>query len=506
MIRPRFPRASGVILHPTSFAGKFGIGDLGEAAYRFVDFLHAAGQTYWQVLPLGPTGFGDSPYQSPSAFAGNPLLISPERLIALGHLAANEVRVPEFPAERVDYGAVIAFKNDLLNRACANFRANAPAEQHRAFAQFCKTHATWLEDVALFLALKRANEWRAWGDWDVAIKTRAPAALARARRELADEIENQKYRQWQFFEQWLALKQYASARHIRIIGDVPIYVAFDSADVWAHAEQFLLDGKLKPKAVAGVPPDYFSATGQLWGNPLYRWETMAAEKFAWWIARFRHAFLLGDVVRIDHFRGFYNYWAVPASAENAIKGKWLFTPGAELFREVTRALGAVAIIAEDLGQYDAKSRAGVDALQAEFGFPGMKVIQFAFGSDASDPFLPHNLPRDCVAYTGTHDNDTAVGWYQVSASEKERDFARRYLGRDGSDIAWDLIRATWASVADTALTTAQDLLALGHAARYNSPSTSGAPNWCWRLAPNVLTDALAARLRDLTVVYGRVTD
>jgi 4-alpha-glucanotransferase len=503
----KFPRRSGILLHPTSLPGPFGIGDLGSAAYQFADFLAAAGQAYWQVLPLSPTGYADSPYQGLSAFAGNPMLISLEKLVHLGHLSANDLKsVPDFPVDRVDYGWVIGYKTDLLNRAFANFRESAPDDQKKSFDKFCKQNTSWLDDVALFMALKETHNLAPWYEWEPELATRKPAAIAAARQSLAIQIENQKYRQWQFFEQWLALKLYANGQGIRIIGDTPIYVAMDSADVWANPSLFLLDRRLKPIAVAGVPPDYFSATGQLWGNPLYRWDAMAKSRFAWWIERFRMTFTQTDIVRIDHFRAFYNYWAVPAGLTTAVKGRWIKGPGSALFHAVTRALGDVAIIAEDLGEFDKKSRAGVTALQEEFGFPGMKVVQFAFGNGPTDPFLPHNFTQNYVAYTGTHDNDTVAGWY-TNAPANEGDYARRYLARDGSDIVWDLIRLTWSSVAHTVITTVQDLLQLGHDTRYNTPSTIGAPNWCWRLAPdalnNTLPDQVATRLRELTWVYGR---
>jgi len=501
----QFPRRSGILLHPTSLPGRFGIGDLDDAAYQFVDFLAAAGQSYWQVLPLSPTGYGDSPYQTLSAFAGNPMLISPDGLVEAGHLSKADVEhVPDFPDGLVDFGPVINYKTGLLDRAFANFRARAPADQRASFARFCDEHAFWLDDFALFMALKEAHDLRPWYEWEPEVVTRQPEALARWRGYLADAIENQKYRQWQFFEQWLSVKRYANGRGVRIVGDIPIFVSLDSADVWANAHLFCFDEDLRPTVVSGVPPDYFSETGQLWGHPLYRWEVMAQEGYIWWIARFRMAFTQADVVRIDHFRGFYNYWEVPAGEETAINGRWSYGPGADLFHVVTAALGEVAIIAEDLGDFDAESRAGVDALQAEFGYPGMKVLQFAFSTGPDDPFLPHNFTRDCVVYTGTHDNDTTVGWYQVTSTEQERDYALKYLGSDGSDIAWDLIRLAWASVANTAITTVQDLLSLGHERRMNTPGTVGPPNWCWRLLPDALTDELTARLRELTAVYGRL--
>jgi 4-alpha-glucanotransferase len=503
----KFPRCSGILLHPTCLPSRFGIGDLGEAAYRFVDFLASARQTYWQVLPLSPTGYGDSPYQTLSAFAGNPLLINPDRLVASGHLTAADLEnVPAFPNDRVDFGPVIRYKTALLDRAFANFRARGADRQQSAFTRFCAEHATWLDDFALFVALKEARELHPWHAWEPDIAARRPDALAHWRAALAEEIEKQKYRQWQFFERWLAVKRYANARGIRLLGDIPIFVSLDSADVWANPHLFQLDARLQPTVVSGVPPDYFSETGQLWGHPLYRWDVMARENYAWWLARFKMVFTQADVVRIDHFRGFYNYWEVPAGEKTAVKGRWLFGPGADLFRAVTAALGEVAIVAEDLGDFDVESRAGLDILMGAFGYPGMKVLQFAFGTDAANPFLPHNFTRDYVVYTGTHDNDTTLGWYTTTSTEAERDYARRYLARDGSDIAWDLIRLGWASVAHTAMTTVQDLLSLGHDARMNTPSTSGPPNWCWRLLPGALNDALAARLAELTRIYGRAPE
>jgi 4-alpha-glucanotransferase len=500
----KFPRRSGILLHPTSLPGRFGIGDLGDAAYRFVDFLAAAGQSYWQVLPLSPTGYADSPYQTLSAFAGNSMLISPDKLVEAGHLSeADLADAPAFPNDRVDFGPVIRYKMDLLNQAFANFRARATASQRDGFARFCDEQASWLDEFALFMALKEAHDLRPWHEWKPEVVTRQPEALSRWRESLTDEIENQKYRQWLFFEQWWAVKRYANERGIRIIGDIPIFVSMDSADVWANLHLFHFDERLRPTVVSGVPPDYFSETGQLWGHPLYRWDVMARDGYAWWIARFRMAFTQADVMRIDHFRGFYNYWQVPAGAETAINGLWLYGPGAGLFHAVTEALGEMAIIAEDLGDFDAESRAGVDALQDEFGYPGMRVLQFAFSAGPTDPFLPHNFTRDCMVYTGTHDNDTVVGWYQVTSTGSERDYARKYLGSDGSHIAWDLIRLAWASVAHTAITVVQDLLSLGHEARMNTPSTVGAPNWCWRLLPGALTDEVAARLLELTTIYGR---
>ncbi len=502
----KFPRRSGVLMHPTSLPGRYGIGDLGDEAIQFVDFLVSAGQSYWQVLPLSPTGYGDSPYQGLSAFAGNPMLISPQRLLEAGHLRREDLdALPHFPLDKVDFGAVIYHKTRLLDRAFAHFRADAPQAQRQAFDRFCQEQAGWLDDFALFMALKGAHELRPWHEWDPGAALREPEDLDRWRAALAEPILCHKYLQWQFFDQWLALKTYANERGIRIIGDIPIFVALDSTDVWANPHLFHFDENLQPTVVSGVPPDYFSETGQLWGHPLYRWDVMARKGYAWWIDRFRMAFTQADVVRIDHFRGFYNYWEVPAEEETAIIGRWLLGPGADLFRAATAALGEVSIVAEDLGDFDDESRAGVDALQAEFGYPGMKVLQFAFSGGPDDPFLPHNYAApDWVVYTGTHDNDTTMGWYQATSTEEERDYARKYVGSDASDLAWDLIRLGWASVAHTAMTTVQDLLSLGHDTRMNTPSTMGPPNWCWRLLPGALTDDIGERLRELTAIYGRL--
>jgi 4-alpha-glucanotransferase len=500
-----FPRRSGIVLHPTSLPGRFGIGDLGDAAHRFVDFLAEAGQTYWQVLPLSPTGYGDSPYQGTSAFAGNPMLISPERLVADGLLeAAALADYPALPDDRVDYGAVIAAKGALLDRAYARF-GQAPAERHASFEAFCHEHAGWLEDFALFTALKQAHEQRAWREWEPGAAAREPAALERWRAQLVPELEAIRWRQWVFAEQWGALRRYANGRGVRIIGDIPIYVALDSADVWAAPHLFHFDADLRPSRVSGVPPDYFSATGQLWGHPLYRWEAMAADDYGWWIARFRQALALVDVVRIDHFRAFYNYWEIPAGETTAINGRWVQGQGAPVFHAVEAALGpGLPIIAEDLGDFNAESRAGLDALMQQFGFPGMRIFQFAFNGREGDRFFPHTYPRATVVYTGTHDNDTSVGWFTTSSTEPERVDALRYTGTSGEDVAWDFIRVCWMSVADTAMTTVQDLLSLGAEARLNLPGTVGPPNWTWRLLEGTLDGGVAARLRDLTAIYQRL--
>jgi 4-alpha-glucanotransferase len=492
-------------MHPTSLPSRFGIGDLGASAYQFVDFLERAGQTYWQVLPLNPPGYGNSPYQGLSAFAGSPWLISPERLREIGHLTEGDLAdVPPFPEGRVDFEAVLPYKERLLDRALERFEAGAPDPQRAAFEVFCDAQAYWLDDFALFMALREEHGFQSWQRWPAEVAHRDPQALARRREELASSVNRHKYRQWQYFAQWEDLKRYANAHGVRIIGDIPIFVSLNSADVWANPHLFQLDEALEPTVVSGVPPDFFNADGQLWGHPLYRWDRMQEQGYAWWIARFRMIFTQADVTRIDHFRGFYNYWEIPAGAETAVEGQWVYGPGADLFTALTEALGDVPVIAEDLGEFDPQSRAGVRALRETFDFPGMKVLQFAFGTDADNAFLPHNFGQPWVAYTGTHDNDTVRGWYEVGATEEARDYARRYMRVDGSDIAWDLVRLTWSSVANTAITQVQDLLGLGNEARMNVPGTVGPPNWGWRLAPGALRPEIAGGLRELSRLYGRL--
>ncbi|HET8630153.1 MAG TPA: 4-alpha-glucanotransferase [Thermomicrobiales bacterium] len=488
---PQLARASGLLLHPTSLPGRYGIGELGPAAGMFIDFLAAAGQRLWQMLPLGPTAEGDSPYTSPSAFAGNPLLVSVDRLRDDGLLGAADLAdTPDFPAVAVAYEAVRPFKEGLLRRAYARFRPDA------AFGVFAARHAAWLDDYALFAALRARHDGAHWWDWGPPLARRDADALGRARRELADELAYQRFVQYRFFGDYAALRRAARARDVRLIGDLPIFVARDSADVWAHSDLFQLDAGYAPTAVAGVPPDYFSATGQLWGNPLYRWDAMARDGYAWWTARLRMALSLYDLVRLDHFRGFEAYWAVPAGEETAANGRWVAGPRDAFFAAVRDALGGLPFLAEDLGLITPE----VHALRERVGLPGMKVLQFAF-SDPDSPYLPHNYTPDCVVYTGTHDNDTTRGWW-AAAGEEERALARRYLGRDGADIAWDLIRLAFGSVAALAIVPLQDVLDLGGEARMNAP---GVPtgNWTWRYERGALTAPLAARLRDLASVYGR---
>ncbi|MCO6449201.1 MAG: 4-alpha-glucanotransferase [Caldilineales bacterium] len=488
-------RVSGILLHPTSLPGPYGIGDLGKHAYAFVDWLAEAGQQLWQVLPLGPTGYGDSPYQCFSAFAGNPLLIDLEDLVARGYLALEDLAVPVFPHERVDYGRVIDWKNEILDLAFQKFQTQpAPA----AFGEFLEANAWWLKDYTLFMALKEAHGMSAWANWDAALRDRKSKALDAARQLHSTAIASHSFRQWLFFEQWLALKQYANERRIRIIGDIPIYVACDSADAWSQRNLFYFDAKGKPTVVAGVPPDYFSPTGQLWGNPIYDWEKMAANQFAWWIQRFQHNLVLYDIIRIDHFRGFYNYWEVPGDAPTAENGIWKDGPRQALFDTVINTLGDLPLIAEDLGEPEPH----VYELRDHYNFPGMRVLQFAWSSDGSDPFLPHNYVKNCVVYTGTHDNDTTRGWYD-KAPESERDYVRRYLRISGEDIAWDLIRLAQQSPANTAIIPLQDAINLGSAARMNTPSAPSG-NWTWRFAPHQLSDGIKFGLRELSYLYGRL--
>jgi 4-alpha-glucanotransferase len=498
----RFPRSSGILLHPTSLPGPWGIGDLGPAAYQFVDFLAAAGQSLWQILPLGPTGYGDSPYQCFSAVAGNPLLVSLDVLVSHGLLAHDELRAAlpphGFSPDSVDYGAVLAFKLPLLQQAFARLKAGAAPQLAAAFRGFRAANVAWLDDYALFMALKDAHGGAAWHSWEPALRSREPAALEAAREAHAESVECHQFLQFLFFDQWAPLKAHANARGITIIGDAPIFVAYDSADVWANPELFFLDAEGNPTVVAGVPPDYFSATGQRWGNPLYRWERMAEDGYAWWVARLRAAFAQVDILRLDHFRGFAAYWEVPAAEPTAMNGRWVRGPGPALFTQLERALGGLPIIAEDLGLITPD----VDALRAQFDFPGMLVLQFAFDGDPGNLYLPHAHARNAVVYTGTHDNDTTVGWFS-ELSEPQRDVVRAYLGRDGGDIAWDLIRAALMSVADLAVVPFQDLLRLGTDARMNTPGLLG-QNWAWRFRAEAMNGQVAGTMRHLTTLYDRM--
>lgn len=503
----KFPRRSGIIAHPTSFPGRFGCGDLGQAAYQFIDFLEDAGQQIWQILPLGPTGYGDSPYQAFSAFAGNPYLINIDKLVELGHLSNDDVEpVPPFPTGSVDYGWLFTYKFKVLDKAAANFQHNIHGEEKDAFQQFCDENKSWLDDYALFAAVKDAQGGKLWTKWDKDIALHKPEAVQSWNHKLADAIFSRKYQQFQFFNQWYELKEYANDKGISIMGDIPIYVALDSADAWANPDLYKFDAEGKPTVVAGVPPDYFSKTGQLWGNPIYRWDVHQSEGYSWWIDRFQHTLKTVDLIRIDHFRGFESYWEVPAGDKTAENGTWQKGPGTDLFNALENALGDLPIIAEDLGLITKE----VEALRDELDFPGMGVFQFGFGDDAHNTHLPHNFKQNMAVYTGTHDNDTTIGWFTAGGGstqskqqiEEERDFVRRYFATDGWEIHWVMIRALMATVADTAIVPLQDVMGLGDEARMNTPG-KGEGNWQWRYTPDQLDPNLSARLKEMVVVYGR---
>lgn len=493
-----FPRCSGVLLHPTSLPGRYGIGDLGETAFHFVDWLHSAGQAVWQMLPIGPTSYGDSPYQTLSAFAGNPNLISLDKLVEQGYLTAADLAdTPPFPADHVDYGWIIGWHDEKLTLAYQRFTAQSTPSDRAAFANWCSDNAYWLEDFALFVALKQANGGRPWVEWGAALVRYDADALAAARKQYADQINEQRFRQWLFFQQWYALKYYANQKGVRFFGDIPIFVAHDSADVWANQGDYYLQPDGHPTVIAGVPPDYFSPTGQRWGNPLYRWDVMKDKGYAWWIARFKASLTLFDYIRVDHFRGFEAYWEIPASEETAIRGQWVPGPNADLFHVVKAALGDLPIIAEDLGVITP----GVEALRDGFGLPGMKVLQFAW-SDPTNSFLPHAHPMNAVVYTGTHDNNTTLGWWQEEADEGARRLLSEYMGREVREITWDLIRMALASPAHTAVIPLQDLMSWDSTGRMNTPGKQGG-NWGWRFQPHHLTEDIRQRLAYLTWLYQR---
>ncbi len=494
----KFARASGILLHPTSLPGRFGIGDLGKNAYKFVDLLAECQQKLWQMCPLGPTGYGDSPYQCFSAFAGNPLLINLEALEEEGLLSHEDLALEKpFDPKSVDYGPVIQKKTALLKKAYKNFLVRAPSEKKPPYEEFCENQSAWLEDYALFMALKEHHGGAVWNTWEQKLVTRDPDTLSSWRTKLVEQISYQKFIQYLFFKQWFALKTYTNAKGIKIIGDIPIFVAFDSADAWSHPDLFFFDEEGKPTYVAGVPPDYFSPTGQLWGNPIYRWEVMKARGYKWWIARFARTFATVDILRLDHFRGFAKYWRISAEQTTAIHGTWEPGPGAELFTTIEAELGKLPIIAEDLGVITPD----VVALREASNFPGMKILQFAFDSGEDNDYLPHTYEKNCVVYTGTHDNDTTKGWY-AQCSVQDRAWVNTYLNTEGTDICWDFIRIAWASVADIAIAPLQDLLGLGSEARMNTPATTG-QNWKWRFTWDLIAQNELERLQNLTKVYGR---
>ena len=495
----RFPRASGVLLHPTSLPGPHGSGDLGPAAHHFVDWLHSAGQRLWQMLPLGGIGPGNSPYMSSSAFAGNLLLIDLAELQQRGWLDAGALAAPPMAdPHRIDFATMVPWRMQRLAAAAAEFAATASPDDRQDFDAFCTDQADWLDDHALFMALCDAFDWSDWSSWPGGLAQRRPAALAAARTQHAARIDFFRFCQWCFFRQWAALRAHAHAKGIQIVGDAPIFIAHQSAEVWARQDLFELDETGRPTVVAGVPPDYFSADGQRWGNPLYRWPAHAAEGYAWWIQRLRRTLALVDIVRIDHFRGFADYREIPASAPTAITGRWLPGPGMALFDAIGTTLGPLPLIAEDLGVL---SPAVQQLLQAS-GFPGMAILQFAFGDGPANPFLPHNHHPHSVVYTGTHDNDTSTGWWAHSASDAQRHHARAYLGSDGHDIAWALMRAGCASVADTVVHPMQDILVLPTDCRMNLPG-SASGWWAWRFDWAQVHPWHSHRLADMTALFGR---
>lgn len=497
----QFPRESGILLHPTSLPGPHGIGDFGPSAFRFVDWLAAAGQRLWQVMPLGPTGFGDSPYASPSAFAGNPLLVSLDWLRGDGLLDDRDLGDgPAFPPERCDFGPVIDFKTSLLRRAFERFASGTGRQLADAFGRFCEEEAIWLDDYALFMAVKEAHSLASWRSWDGAIRLREPAAIDDWSVRYASDVAYHKFVQFHFGRQWTELRRYANDQGIKLIGDIPIFAAADSADVWAHQDLFKLDEHGEALEVTGVPPDPFSATGQIWGNPGYDWRRMRTDGYQWWVDRIGRTLKTVDVVRIDHFRAFAAAWLVPAGAATAAEGHWELAPGGEVFAAIRRVHGDISVIIEDLGVITPD----VIALREVLGFPGMNVLQFAFEDDSENVYLPHNYRRESVVYTATHDNQTTLGWFN-SRSDGEREAIQRYLGRDGSDIAWDLIRIALASVANTVILSLQDVLRLGDEARMNVPGQPSG-NWSWRFRSDQLTNELAHGLREMTQVYGRLQE
>jgi 4-alpha-glucanotransferase len=499
MTETLFPRSSGVLLHPTSLPGRYGIGDLGDHAYQFVDWLAAAGQSIWQILPLGPTSYADSPYQTLSAFAGNPNLISLDRLVEAGWLTAADLAdTPDFPTDRVDYGWVIPWHDKRLSQAYERFAASAPPAEYN---EWCAAQAVWLDDFVLFAALKDAYGGKPWVEWPEAVGLRDATALDKARQTHARRIAEHRFRQWVFHQQWYALRDYAHAHGIRFVGDIPIFVAHDSSDVWANRELYYLDEKGQPLVIAGVPPDYFSVTGQRWGNPLYRWDRMQQNGYRWWINRFRAVLDMVDIVRIDHFRGFEAYWEIPATEPTAIHGEWKPGPSYDFFDVVKEALGQLPLIAEDLGVITPE----VEALRDHYGLPGMKVLQFAW-SDPSNGFLPHNHVTNCVVYSGTHDNNTTLGWWQAEVGEQAHRYVREYFGRElGDDANWEMIRAGMGSVGHTFVAPMQDILSLGAAARMNTPGTESG-NWTWRFEAGAFDDPAKDYLGHLTWIYRRRPD
>ncbi len=491
-------RASGILLHPSSLPSPGGIGDLGPSAYKFADFLAAARQTLWQILPLGPAGYGNSPYSATSAFAGNTLLISLERLAERGWIGRE--RVTSLPAVvgRVDYERVRETKLPLLQEAAKNFLTGAKGENRQRFEKFCWENGWWLEDYVLFDALRRRYNNESWNTWPHDLAMREPAAMDKARKELAEELSVERFLQFAFSEQWRALRGYCHARGIGIVGDIAIFVSYDSADVWTHPDVFRLDRERNPEVVAGVPPDAFSETGQRWGNPLYKWDALRDRGYDWWVQRVRWALMLCDIIRLDHFRGFQAYWEIPASEPTAVHGKWVAGPSDDLFVVLRQQLGDLPFIAEDLGLITPD----VNALRERLQIPGMRVMQFGFGNPGAHIYLPHKFEPNTVVYTGTHDNDTTLGWWKTGTSEQERRHIKAYLGDAPDGIHWAMIRAAEASVARQCIIPMQDVLGLDSDGRMNIPSSSDG-NWSWRYQPNALAPELAAKLAAIAEVSDR---
>jgi 4-alpha-glucanotransferase len=499
-------RASGILLHPTSLAGPFGNGDLGAGAREFASFLARAGQRWWQMLPVGPVGYGNSPYSAHSAFAGSPLLIDLEELVVLGLIRSEALTPPRLSSAHVDFASASAFREGVLRRAHA---ALGKGSLRRALDRFTSREVLWLEDYALFMALKRQNGLQQWTRWPQPLRDRVPGALQQARSELARELDFERFCQFLFARQWTALRTHCRELGVALLGDLPIFVAHDSADVWAHPELFLLDRTGEPTHISGVPPDYFSKTGQRWGNPLYRWKVMARDGYAWWTARMAQMLARFDAVRLDHFIGFVRFWQIAASEPTAIHGAWMKGPGAAFFSALQEQLGPLPLIAEDLGAVTPE----VTALREAFGFPGLRILQFAFGTDPQAPtFKPHHYPRRTVVYSGTHDNDTVVGWFNdaggkgaprsAAQTERERQTARAYLGEGDEPVHWQFIREVQKSVADLAIVPMQDVLGLGSEARMNRPGLAEG-NWSWRLPRGALSATTARRLFNLARTYDR---
>lgn len=497
-----FPRSSGILLHPTSLPGKYGIGDLGDSAYRFIDWLVENGQSIWQILPLGPTSYGDSPYQTLSAFAGNPNLIALDKFTDYGWFDAADLDdIPNFPTDRVDYGWIIPYHDDKLTLAYQRFKERGTTTQQQGFESFVEDNSEWLEDFALFNALKKFHNGRPWVDWDdIDLIKYEARALNQAREDHAQAIDEQRFRQWVFYRQWYHLKYYASQQGVRIFGDIPIFVAHDSSDVWANQDLFYLDDLGNPEVIAGVPPDYFSPTGQRWGNPLYKWDVMKKRNYDWWKSRFKSILSIVDYIRIDHFRGFEAYWEIPGDEPTAINGEWKPGPSHDFFESIARELGELPIIAEDLGVITE----GVEALRDDFGLPGMKVLQFAW-SDPTNGFLPHNYTVNCVVYSGTHDNNTTIGWWMNEVDDGIKNFMQTYLEREVREINWRMIEVAMSSVAHTAIFPMQDILNLGADARMNTPGKEQG-NWTWRFTENKFNHSGKDRLSHYTGLYRRRPD